>query len=71
MIGLVRAFDIIIIGMFCCLIVLPHTTTEIEHNTPSSSGLVLFVALLWGIGLLYGGSIALFYSVVFEIYGAR
>lgn len=68
-IGLFRTLDAIIIGMFIFLVILPETSTTINHDGPTSSGAKTFVILLWMIGLMYGGSIALFYSVVFDVFG--
>lgn len=54
---------------FCYLSL--QTSSSMPHDSASSRGCTVFVVLISIIGLLYGGAIALFYSIVFDIFGSR
>jgi len=69
-VGSVRAYDIIMGGMFVSLMLLPVTLRGMSHESQESPGCTLFSLLSCVIGLLYGGGQALYYSLVFDVYGA-
>jgi MFS family permease len=42
-----------------------------SHDGPETSGANFFIALICIIGVAYGGGVALLYSIVFDVFGAR
>ena len=70
-IGAFRAYDILLISMFLCLVVAPQTTTALPHGNTDAFGCEMFVGLICVVGLMYGGCVALFYSIVFDVFGAK
>ena len=70
-IGNSRAYDVMLVLMLACLVVAPQTTTALPHSDMASLGGKMFVGLLCVIGLMYGGCIALLYSITFDIFGAK
>jgi MFS family permease len=70
-IGAFRAYDILLVCMLLCLVVAPQTTTALPHSDVESFGCQMFVGLICVVGLMYGGCVALFYSIVFDVFGAK
>lgn len=64
-------YDIMIGTSLVLLVILPAVATQMPHDSTNSSGFKLFMALLCVIGLMYGGGMALFYSIIFDVYGPR
>eukprot|EP01041_Mallomonas_annulata_P010321 gene10321-21540_t len=67
--GSFRAYDIIMCGTFTSLMLLPISVRLLPHDSSDSSGCTLFSILICIIGFIYGGGQALYYSLVFDIYG--
>ena len=58
--------------MMTLLLILPSTSVStMPHLGFSSRGCTTFMGSIWVIGLLYGGGVALFYSVVMELFGVK
>jgi len=70
-IGNSRTYDVMLVFMLVCLVIAPQTTTSLPHGDVASLGSQVFVGLLCIIGLMYGGCVALLYSIVFDVFGAK
>jgi len=70
-IGAFRAYDILLVCMLLCLVVAPQATMALSHSDVESFGCQMFVGLICVVGLMYGGCVALFYSIVFDVFGAK
>jgi MFS family permease len=69
-IGLIKTYDIIIGTMMIILIVLPETGSSMDHSSADSLGCSLFSVLICILAFMYGGGKALFYSIVFDVFGS-
>lgn len=69
LIGVRRTFEFMISIMIITLLILPQTGTNMEHEGQDSAGCRAFVVLICILGLMYGGCIALFYSLVMNVFG--
>jgi len=56
--------------MVAVLLALPETV-NMDHSSEKSHGCTAFVALISILGIAYGGCVALFYSIVFDVFGAK
>ena len=70
-IGAIRTYILTICTSLALLITLPFLAERLPHDSMQAVGYQAFIVCLCVVGLCYGGSIALFYSIVFDIYGAR
>lgn len=69
-IGVFRTYDIMIFTSLALLVALPFAAETLPHNNGlHSSGYAAFISLLCIVGLMYGGAIALFYSIIFDVFG--
>lgn len=68
--GVTRTFDVMMVSMVAVLLAIPSVVASfpLYENSP---GCVLFIVLVCVLGMHYGGSKALFYSIVFEVFGAK
>lgn len=69
-IGLLRTYDIIIGTMMIILLILPQTGSSMDHSSEDSIGCSIFSILICILAFMYGGGKALFYSILFDVYGS-
>lgn len=68
-IGVVYTFDFMLIMKIIILIAVPQVTTYLPRDDQSTKGCTIFIVLICILGLMYGGSKALFYSIIFDVFG--
>jgi len=70
LVGIYNAYTIIMSSMCILLLMLLIPLRLLASDQSNSTGCILFSCFIFLIGLLYGGGQALFYSIVFDIFGA-
>ena len=70
LVGIYNAYTIIMSSMCILLLMLLIPLRLLSSDKSNSFGCILFSSFIFLIGLLYGGGQALFYSIVFDIFGA-
>ncbi len=68
-IGVLRTFDLMLIIKIIILIAVPQVTTYLPRDGQNTEGCTIFITLICILGLMYGGSKALFYSIIFDVFG--